>query len=84
MLSLSAWKSEAYQPENPAEDAAAAGSEEDGEGRMLETYEALYQKNQDLAGWLRIDKTKVNYPVMFTPEEPGKQRRTDPLIRKIL
>ena len=27
---LSAWKSEAYQRENPAEDAAAAGSEEDG------------------------------------------------------
>lgn len=67
---LSAWKSEAYTPENPADHTAAAGISGDGEGRMLEAYEALYQKNPDLAGWLRIDTTKVNYPVMFTPEDP--------------
>ena len=31
---------------------------------MLERYAALYEENKDLAGWLSIDGTKVDYPVM--------------------
>ncbi len=30
----------------------------------------LYLINQDIAGWIRIDDTKIDYPVMFTPNEP--------------
>ena len=41
-----------------------------GENGMLQAYEALYKENQDLAGWIRIEGTKLNYPVMFTPETP--------------
>jgi len=33
-------------------------------------YEALAQENPDLAGWLTIEGTAVDYPVMWTPEEP--------------
>ena len=33
-------------------------------------YDALYEQNQDLAGWLAIDGTRINYPVMSTPENP--------------
>lgn len=37
---------------------------------ILRQYAELYQMNTDLAGWLKIDGTKVNYPVMQTPESP--------------
>ena len=33
-------------------------------------YDVLYEKNQDLFGWIKIDGTKVNYPVMYTPDDP--------------
>ncbi len=31
---------------------------------MLDKYTALYAENKDLAGWLTIDGTKIDYPVM--------------------
>jgi len=33
-------------------------------------YEDLARENPDLAGWLSIEGTAVDYPVMWTPEEP--------------
>ena len=33
-------------------------------------YEALWEENHDFAGWLFIDDTRIDYPVMHTPEEP--------------
>lgn len=33
-------------------------------------YAALYAENSDFIGWLHIDNTGIDYPVMFTPEEP--------------
>ena len=33
-------------------------------------YEKLYEKNQDLRAWIQIPKTKLDYPVMYTPGEP--------------
>lgn len=33
-------------------------------------YAALYTQNHDFAGWLEIPNTKINYPVMDTPDEP--------------
>ncbi len=33
-------------------------------------YEVLARENPDLAGWLSIEGTAVDYPVMWTPEEP--------------
>ncbi len=33
-------------------------------------YDALYEQNCDLFGWLSIDGTEINYPVMHTPDDP--------------
>lgn len=35
--------------------------------RMLSDYQALYAQNSDLIGWLTIDDTVIDYPVMQTP-----------------
>ena len=36
--------------------------------KILREYAIIYQKNSDLVGWIKIDGTRVNYPVMQTPE----------------
>lgn len=33
-------------------------------------YAALYAENSDFVGWLHVDNTAIDYPVMFTPNEP--------------
>lgn len=35
------------------------------ENGMIEKYYLLYQQNNDMVGWLRIDNTEINYPVMY-------------------
>lgn len=45
-------------------------AEADTEPVILPEYAALYEQNNDLFGWLRIDGTPINYPVMHTPDEP--------------
>lgn len=47
------------------EDAKAAEAE-----RMMAKYGSLYEKNQDFIGWLSIEDTNINYPVMYTPKDP--------------
>lgn len=37
---------------------------------QVSPYEALHLENPDFAGWLYIEDTPVDYPVMYTPEEP--------------
>lgn len=32
----------------------------------------LYERNSDCIGWLCIPDTQINYPVMYTPDEPQK------------
>lgn len=36
--------------------------------RVLREYAKIYQRNPDTVGWLKIEGTKVNYPVMHTPD----------------
>ena len=36
--------------------------------RILPEYQALYQRNSDMAGWISIPDTCINYPVMHTPQ----------------
>ncbi len=33
-------------------------------------YDDLYAQNSDLFGWICIEGTKINYPVMHTPDDP--------------
>ena len=40
--------------------------EEDIELTVLKEYETLYNKNRSLIGWLKIDDTNIDYPVMQT------------------
>lgn len=37
--------------------------------KILPKYQKLYEINSDLIGWLVIDDTVIDYPVMQTPEE---------------
>ena len=39
--------------------------------------DALQIENPDCAGWLTIPDTSVDYPVMFTPNEPERYLRRD-------
>ena len=39
--------------------------------------DALQGENPDCAGWLTIPDTSVDYPVMFTPDEPERYLRRD-------
>lgn len=49
-------------------------SDEDSKG---ENYRRLKEQNPDLVGWIKIPGTLVDYPVMWTPDEPEKYLRTD-------
>lgn len=37
---------------------------------ILKEYQILQEENSDMVGWIKIEDTKLDYPVMFTPEEP--------------
>ena len=39
---------------------------------ILPRFLELYQKNPDLAGWLTIPGTRIDYPVMYSPDEPER------------
>lgn len=37
---------------------------------VLPRLQEQYEKNPDLAGWLTIPGTRIDYPVMYSPDEP--------------
>lgn len=40
--------------------------------QMLESMAVLYEQNPDIVGWLKIEGTQIDYPVMYTPDDPEK------------
>lgn len=44
---------------------------------MLAEMADLYAQNPDVAGWVLIDGTKLDYPVMYTPEDEEKYLHAD-------
>ena len=50
-------------------------TQEDASAALLAEYQALWQENNDMAGWIYIPDTPVNYPVMWTPDLPDKYLR---------
>ncbi|MEE1037881.1 MAG: class B sortase [Eubacterium sp.] len=40
------------------------------EKKEVMTLEQLHTENQDLYGWISIEDTNIDYPVMFTPQDP--------------
>ncbi len=62
------------KPEEPKETAAEEETTEpteETEPQMLPQYAALYEMNNDIAGWITIPNTRVDYPVMHTPDRPN-------------
>jgi len=54
-------------PSQPGQE--GQGDQEDTPKTILPEYQALYDMNPHLVGWIKIEDTKINYPVMQTPEE---------------
>jgi sortase B len=44
---------------------------------ILREYAEVYTRNPDLVGWLKIDGTVINYPVMQTPDNPNYYLQRD-------
>ena len=44
---------------------------------LLTYYNALHETNPDLIGWITIQDTVINYPVMYTPKDPQKYLHRD-------
>lgn len=44
---------------------------------ILPQYTTLYEKNPEIFGWIRIDDTRIDYPVMHTPDDPEKYLHAD-------
>ena len=59
--------------EETAETEAAEETEptEPTEPGMLAEYAVIYEQNNDVVGWIKIDGTKIDYPVMQTPDRPN-------------
>lgn len=45
--------------------------------QILPEYAPIYELNSDLVGWLTIEGTNVDYPVMQTPDSPNYYLRRD-------
>ena len=54
----------AAQTENFPDDTVSTGND------FLPQYQAMYAQNSDLAGWIQIDGTNINYPVMQSKHDP--------------
>ena len=37
---------------------------------ILPEYQPIYERNSDLVGWIKLEGTHINYPVMQTPDSP--------------
>ena len=48
-----------------------------GEGSLLSEREKLYQQNPDIVGWIQIEGTSIDYPVMQTPADPNYYLKHD-------
>lgn len=40
------------------------------ENQILPEYQAIYELNKDVVGWIKVPDTLIDYPVMQTPEHP--------------
>lgn len=62
------------EPSGETKPADTEESEAPEESAMIpasEKYAEVYAQNPDFIGWLTVPDTHIDYPVMFTPEEPN-------------
>ena len=50
-------------------------SEAEDHSVLFRQYRLLWEQNNDMVGWLHIDDTVVDYPVVYTPQSEGKYLR---------
>lgn len=50
---------------------------EAGEGTPLDEYREMSQENPDMVGWIRIDGTDIDYPVVQRADEPNYYLKHD-------
>ena len=61
---------EDYVDPEPESEPEAPSEQTQPEQVMLAAYASLFEQNSDLFGWIEIEDTKLNYPVMHTPDDP--------------
>ncbi len=61
----------------PTEPEAPTEPEQPQEPTMLPNFEELYAQNQDTAGWLKIEGTVIDYPVVHVPGDNEKYVHTN-------
>lgn len=59
------------QEETPPADEQQESETPQPEQTVFEKYAAAYEQNSDLVGWVTIDGTNINYPVMQTIDDPN-------------
>ena len=81
---MGGWKTEAAfralersAEQMPQQTDTSQGNEQAKNNLPLPDYDTLHERNPDYWGWIRIDDTPVNYPVMYTPEEPERYLHRD-------
>lgn len=62
---------EAAETKETEEETKPAETTEPTEPKMIAGYEEIYNQNHDMVGWLKLEGTKLNYPVMQTPDDPN-------------
>lgn len=63
------------QPEQSQSDEPNTPADDEPEAARRRDLAPLFSQNSDCIGWLCIPDTEVNYPVMYTPENPQKYLR---------
>lgn len=59
------------QPDSPSDRLETeSGSDDDVDIQQYTEYFPLYEQNSDFVGWLHIDNTEIDYPVMCTSDDP--------------
>lgn len=61
------------QPETkpaPTTEETTQATTEPTEPSIKKEYQEIYDTNNDMAGWIQIENTRINYPVMQTPNDP--------------
>lgn len=68
---------ETIQIQTTAETIQTTVSSETTEPQLLSNMVELYGQNPDIVGWVKIENTKLDYPVMHTPNDPEKYLHLD-------
>lgn len=58
---------EAIEDTDDMEDAMSYSGDKD----FLPDYQELYMQNNDMVGWIKVEDTKINYPVMQSKDNPN-------------